>query len=172
MFLKVIKDFTLKKIIKKSLAQYKPALSNDAVATVGIVIDESYFSDKESIINELVSSGIARNAIKTLSFKERVKPKEVVDCCYFTRKDISVTGTFDKPDVAEFINTPFDMLISYYDVGKAPLMLATIKSKAKFKVGFSSVDNRLNHFMISSQVEKYAEFISELVKYLKILNKL
>ncbi|WP_245895548.1 DUF6913 domain-containing protein [Flavobacterium album] len=146
--------------------------SPDVVKTVGIVVDESYFLDKELLISELVNFGIDRNAIKTLSFKERVKPKEIVECCHFTRKDISVTGNFEKADVAEFIDTPFDMLISYYDVEKPPLVLATLKSKAKFKVGFSSVDNRLNHFMISSQAEKYTEFISELFKYLKILNKI
>tara|TARA_B100001105_G_C22150398_1_gene339910 strand:+ start:72 stop:590 length:519 start_codon:yes stop_codon:yes gene_type:complete len=172
MFLKFIKDFGLKKIIKKKLAHYKPVPSHDVVDTVGVIIDESYFVDKEGLIKGLMANGIDRNNIKTLSFKERLKPKEIVDCCHFTRKDISVTGSFEKPDVAEFIETPFDMLISFYDVEKAPLLLATLKSKAKFKVGFSSVDNRLNHFMISSQAEKYTEFVSELFKYLKILNKL
>ncbi len=172
MFLKFIRDFSLKKIIKKKLSHYKPVASPDVIYTTGIIIDESYFADKEQLIRELMANGIDRNNIKTLSFKERVKPKEIVEYCHFTRKDISVTGNFDKPDVAEFINTPFDMLISYYDLEKPPLVLATLKSKAKFKVGFSSVDNRLNHFMISSQAEKYTEFVSELFKYLKILNKL
>lgn len=172
MFLKFIKDFGLKKIIKRSLSGYKPTASPDAVNTVGILVDESYFFDKEAFIAELVANGIQRNAIETLSFKEKIKPKEIVDCCHFTRKDISVTGTFEKEDVAAFINKPFDILISYYDVGKPPLMLATLRSKARFKVGFSNVDNRLNNFMISSQAEKYKEFASELFKYLKILNKI
>lgn len=172
MFLKFIKDFGLKKIIKKSLAGYKPASSADPVVTVGILVDESYFFGKELLIAELVREGISGSNIETLSFKERIKPKEIVDCCHYTRKDISVTGTFEKEDVAAFINKPFDMLISYYDVEKAPLMLATLKSKAKFKVGFSSIDNRLNGFMISSQAEKYTEFVPELFKYLRILNKI
>lgn len=172
MFLKFIKDFALKKIIKKSLSGYKPIADFDIVTTVGILIDESYFFDKESLIVELIANGIGRSNIETLSFKERIKPKEIVDCCHYTRKDVSAAGTFVKEDVAAFINKPFDMLISYYDVEKAPLLLATLKSKAKFKVGFSSIDNRFNHFMISSQAEKYTEFVSELFKYLKILNKI
>ncbi len=172
MFLKFIKDFALKKIIKKSLAGYKPVAGTDGVATVGILIDESYFFEKESLIAELIANGIKRSDIETLSFKERIKPKEIVDYRHFTRKDISAAGTFVKEDAAAFINRPFDMLISYYDVEKPPLLLATLKSKAKFKVGFSGVDNRFNHFMISSQAEKYTEFVSELFKYLKILNKI
>lgn len=172
MFLKFIKDFALKKIIKKSLSGYKPVADSEIINSVGILIDESYFSDRESLISDLVANGINEENIKTLSFKERLKKKEVIEYCHYTRRDISASGVFTKEDVAEFINEPFDMLISYYDIEKAPLLLATIKSKAKFKVGFASVDKRLNNFMISSQVEKHAEFISELIKYLKILNKI
>lgn len=172
MFLKFIKDFSLKKIIKKSLPGYKPVAAADEISTVGIIIDESYFFDKDDLISELTDGGIKKDALQILSFRERIKPKEVVECCHFTRRDISVSGEFLKQDVADFINTPFDLLINYYDVEKAPLLLATIKSKAKFKVGFATVDNRLNSFMISSQAEKYSEFASELIKYLKILNKI
>jgi len=172
MFLKFIKDFSLKKIIKNSLSNYKLSVSADKAITVGILLDESYFTGKEALIQELVDNGIARNAIETLSFMERVKKGQVPDYAYFTRNDTSVTGVFEKEDAAAFINKPFDLLISYYDVEKPSLLLATIKSRAKFKAGFSTVDNRLNSFMIASQAEKYKEFVAELFKYLKILNKI
>ena len=172
MFLKFIKDFGLKKIVKKSLHNYKAATAPGKVITVGVLLDETYFTQKEALINELVSHGIQRSNIDTLSFKDAVKKGEVMDCCYYTRADISGTGVFRKDDVTAFINKPFDLLISYYDVGKAPLELATIKSQAKFKAGFATVDNRLNNFMIKSQAEKYKEFVAELFKYLKILNKI
>jgi hypothetical protein len=172
MFLNFIKDFGLKKIIKKTLSNYKAAASPDRVITIGILLDESYFAGKDALINELVNQGVSSKSITTLSFLEGVKKGQVVDCCYFTRKDISAGGTFEKQDVATFINTPFDLLISYYDVAKPPLVLATLKSNATFKVGFATVDNRLNSFMIASQAERYKEFTEELLKYLRILNKL
>jgi hypothetical protein len=172
MFLKFFRDFTLKKIINKSLSHYKPLSSADAVYTVGILTDDSYFPDKASFISQLVENGIKEENIETLSFKERVKKKEIIDYPHYTRSDISTGGTFEKQEAAAFINKPFDMLISYYDIGKPPLVLATLQSKAKFKVGFSTVDKRLNHFMIDTVAEKYPEFIAELFKYLKILNKL
>jgi hypothetical protein len=50
--------------------------------------------------------------------------------------------------------------------------LVSNDSKAHFKVGFSSVDNKLNHFMINTNAENYKVFVEELFKYLKILNKL
>jgi hypothetical protein len=174
MFLKFIKDFGLKKIINKSLAQYKLVPSQNAVKTVGILIDETYFTDKGAFAEELIVNGIKEADITILIYKNRITKKEakVIDYPYFTYKDVTATGHFTKEEIASFINAPFDMLISYYDIEKSPLLLATIQSKAKFKVGFGSVDKRINNFMITTVAEKYKEFTAELFKYLKILNKI
>ena len=45
-------------------------------------------------------------------------------------------------------------------------------SKAIFKVGFASIDKRLNHFMINTNAENYKVFAEEMFKYLRILNKI
>jgi hypothetical protein len=172
MFLNFIKDFSLKKIIKKTLSNYKATGSNGEVATVGIVLDETYFKEKEALIKKLVQQGIKQGNIQTLSYHDRLKKGEMPDCCHYTPKDITSSGDFTKEDVNAFVNKPFDLLISYYDVAKPSLVLATLKSRAQFKVGFATVDNRLNSFIIASQAERYNEFTDELIKYLKILNKL
>jgi hypothetical protein len=70
------------------------------------------------------------------------------------------------------METPFDLLINYYDVEKSALLVVTNLSKAKFKVGFAAVNKKLNHFMINTEGGNYAIFTEELFKYLKILNKL
>jgi len=64
------------------------------------------------------------------------------------------------------------MLISYYDIEKAALLLVTQRTNANFKVGFSTIDKRLNHFMINTVAENYTVFTNELFRYLKILNKI
>jgi hypothetical protein len=172
MFLNFIKEFRLKKIVKKTLSNYQAAASNGEIATVGIVLDETYFKQKEALINKLVQNGIKGGNIETLSFHNKLRKGEQPDCCYYTPKDVTSGGDFSRQDVKAFVNKPFDLLISYYDVAKPWLVLATLKSKASFKVGFSTVDNRLNSFMIASQAEKHEEFSEELIKYLRILNKL
>ena len=82
------------------------------------------------------------------------------------------SGEINKKEVNDFIETPFDLLINYYDVNKSALLLLSTKSKAKFKVGFDTVDKRVNHFIIKTLVEDFNEFVLELFKYLKILNKI
>jgi len=172
MFLNRIKDFFTKKIVKKRLSNVKHTVSNSPIKTIGIVFDESYFYEKKSLIDELVANGIEREAIQFFVFKNRIRRNENFDYPVFSHKHINWNGTFDNAEVNRFVNTPFDLLISYYDSEKAALLLTTHLSKATFKVGFANVDNRLNHFMINTNAENYKVFIDELFKYLKILNKL
>ena len=66
-----------------------------------------------------------------------------------------------------------NLLISFYSKEKLPLVKVTLLSRAKFKVGFSDMETDVgNHLVIKSDVKNYKEFISELFKYLKILNKI
>ena len=78
----------------------------------------------------------------------------------------------ENKEVLDFINEEFDLLINFYDQRQIPLVIVTHQSKADFKVGFATVDKRLNHFMIDSPMEEYTVFVEELFKYLRILNKI
>ncbi|GEC79942.1 DUF6913 domain-containing protein [Flavobacterium aquatile] len=172
MFLDKIKDFWTKKIVKKSLSNVKHNESVSSIKKIGIIIDESYFNEKNLLLNQLKLNGISEENIEILAFRNRVKKNETFDYTVFSYKDLSWNATFDKNEIIDFVNQNFDLLVSYYDVEKAPLLLVTSLSKANFKVGFANVDKRLNHFMIDTQAENYKVFIEELFKYLKILNKL
>jgi hypothetical protein len=172
MFLNKIKDFCIKKIVNKRLSNVKHINSDSSIKKVGIVFDETYFYEKEKLMEQLIKNGIYSENTKFLVFRDRVKKNETFDYKVFTYKNINWNATFDNQDVNDFINEDFDLLISYYDIEKTPLLVVTNRSKAKFKVGFSSIDNRLNHFMIDTNAENYVVFINELFKYLKILNKL
>lgn len=172
MFIKYIKELSLKKILKSSLDNVKPSLLNSSIKTVGLLIDESYFQQTEDLIKELVESGVVQSDIKILIFRNKIKKNEQLVHDTFSRKNMNWRGEFKQEFVAEFLKFPFDMLISYYDTEKKPLLLATHQSKALFKVGFSTVDKRLNHLMINTNVENYKVFVHELFRYLKILNKI
>ena len=172
MFLNYLKDFSTKKIVKNSLSNVKHFPSDKVIQTIGIIFDESYFYEREALVKELIQNGIDENNIKILVFKDKIKKNEVFDYSIFSHKDLSWHGTVAKKEVEDFINEPFDLLINYYDTEKAALLLVSHLSKASFKVGFATVDKRLNHFMINTNAENYKVFVDELFKYLKILNKI
>lgn len=172
MFIKYIKEISLKKILKRNLHNVKPSSLAKSIKTIGIVIDESYFSEKEKLVDELVACGIKKTDIKMIVYKDKIKKNETFSQPTFSIKDMNWKGDFSPVFVEDFINTPFDMLISYYDTEKAPLLLITNNSKSLFKVGFSTVDKRLNHLMINTNAENHKVFVHELFRYLKILNKI
>ena len=176
MFWNKIKEFWVKKIVKKKLLNVKHLAINSTIKKVGILFDETYFYEKDALlaelISELINNGIQEENISSLVFKNVVKKNETFDSPFFSYKNVSWIATIDKKEVTEFIRQDFDLLISYYDIEKSALLLVTNLSKAKFKVGFASIDKRLNHFMVDTNAENYKVFVSELFKYLKILNKL
>ena len=172
MFFNYLKDLATKKIVKQSLSNVKHIASDEKIKTVGIIFDESYFYEREALVQELISNGIEEKDIKYIVFKDKIKKNEVFDFPVFSFKDLTWIATIDNPQVNEFVKEPFDLLINYYDTEKTALLLASHLSKAHFKVGFSLIDNRLNHFMINTNAENYKIFMDELFKYLKILNKI
>jgi hypothetical protein len=172
MFLNKIKDFWTKKIVKKRLSNVRLINSDSSISKVGIVFDESYFYEREELLKELIQQGIKEENIQILVFKDKIKKNETFDYPVFSYKNISWTASIDAQQFKDFVTSEVDLLISYYDIEKAPLLLTTYLSKASFKVGFAAIDKRLNHFMIDTNAEKYKVFMEELFKYLKILNKL
>ena len=155
MFLKFFKDFFLKRKLKKSLSNVKNEFSNESIRTVGILIDESYFTETGNLVNELVANGIHEADITLLAYRDKVKKYEIFEHTTFSLKDISWDAEIISHDVKAFMDKNFDLLINYYDVEKASLLLVSCTAKAGFKVGFSTIDKRLNHFMISTIAENY-----------------
>ncbi|MEO8235408.1 MAG: hypothetical protein ABI549_08345 [Flavobacterium sp.] len=172
MFISYIKVISLKKILKRSLHNVKPSSLITPIQTVGIILDESYFSNKEQLTEELIACGINENNINMIVFRDKIKKNESFSKPTFSNNDMSWKGDFNKIFITNFLNTPFDMLISYYDTEKVPLLYITNHSKALFKTGFSTIDKRLNHLMINTNAENYKVFVHELFRYLKILNKI
>ena len=64
------------------------------------------------------------------------------------------------------------MLVGYYSIKNEYLNLMVAKSNAKFKVGFTGVDDRLFDLIINIDLQNTDEVKSELVKYFKVLNKI
>jgi hypothetical protein len=167
MFLNYIKVFFVKKSLNKNLDNIKNCAFTTDIQTVGLLIDGSDFSEKDALLAELVSRGIVEKNIKVVVYKDKFDKKEAYTCPTFGINHLNWSGEITENLLKDFIKEEFDLLISYYDIEKAMLMLITQNSKAKFKVGFASVDKRLNRVMINTDVREYKVFVNELFKYLK-----
>ncbi len=167
MFLNYIKVFFVKKSLNKNLDNVKNGAFTTDIQTVGLLIDESDFLEKNALLADLVSKGIVEKNIKIVVYKDKIDKKEAYTCPTFGIKHLNWNGEITDDLLKDFIKEEFDLLISYYDIEKAMLMLITQKSKAKFKVGFASIDKRLNRVMINTNLREHKVFVNELFKYLK-----
>ena len=172
MFLNYFKNLFLKYTLRNKWQEVSTLANTSAIRSVGLVIDETSFFEKENLIKELISNGFSANSMSILVYRDTIDKKETYLHYTFNSSILDWNANISDAVVTNFIQTDFDLLVSYYDIEKAILVLITNNSKAKFKVGFSSVDKRMFHLMIASQVEKQEEFTSELFKYLRILNKI
>ncbi|MBC5842718.1 hypothetical protein H8R23_14995 [Flavobacterium sp. F-380] len=172
MFLNYIKAFSVKRILKNSLQNDRRNPDSSTVRTIGVVVEESSLEIVEQLIKRFREQGIANQDIVVIVYRDKVKKGSAVSYPLFSARDLNWNATFSSTNVNDFIVTDFDLLISYYDVEKAGLLLLTNQSNAKFKVGLASVDKRLNDLIINTTVDNHVVFTQEIVKYLKILNKL
>jgi hypothetical protein len=171
MFLNFLKKFLLKRKLKKALSSMTSELSDEKIKTVGLIIDETYFTNKSQVVEDLQVQGIAERNINLLLYHDKDKKRDL-SAASFSMKNVSWSGVIDDEKVVAFEAQRFDLLISYYDLETPALLWVTQRSKARFKVGFSTIDKRLNHLMIQTTAENNTIFIQELFKYLKILNKI
>lgn len=172
MFLNFIKNFNAKRLLKKSNNDVLKTHFSNSIQTVGLIIDETQFTKKAQLIESIINKGVLQSNLKILLYKNKFKKDETINFPFFSKKDLSWLGKIKKIDANNFIEKEFDLLISFYEDSKLPLLVTTHQSNAKFKVGFSSIDYKINDLMIDTNLENNVVFIEEVFKYLKILNKI
>ena len=85
-----------------------------------------------------------------------------------TPECVSFYGNLNGKDSLEFISFEYDLLINFFKSNRF-LTLLSSKTNAKFRVGFESVDSRLNDLIFSEKIKKYNDFKNEIIKYLKMI---
>ena len=120
----------------------------------------------------LKNSVILSSKIKVIAFIDDAKNANPLWDTYFNPKDFGWKGKINNVDLQSFIDTKFDVLISYYTKESLELKLITAASKANFKVGLTQEDKRMFDLMIDVKTKDIKLFKIELKKYLTVLNKI
>ena len=115
-----------------------------------------------------VLKSLKEKDLKLITFQENDNGFNIFSNMNITPKSISYTGNLVGKDSLEFISYDYDLLINFFKSGDV-LTLLSSKVNARFRVGFNSVDSRLNDLIFSNKMKKFKEFDSELIKYLKLI---
>ena len=172
MFLNRFKRKSNQNYINKILNSRKVSFNDDKIESVGVILNIDEFNEHESLRLFLKHIGVMDNRIKFISFVTDEKSAPNSWDSYFNPKDFGWKGRIKNIELQEFINTKFDALISYYKDDNLELNVVTALSKANFKIGISGNDHRLNDFIIDIKPNQFNVFKKELIKYLKVLNKI
>ena len=78
MFLNYIKDFWVKKILKKTWHNVKSSSLSTPIKSVGLLIDESYFLQKDELLKVLIANGIEKNDIEVIVYRYKLKKMKFI----------------------------------------------------------------------------------------------
>lgn len=171
MFKRIQKIFFTRNITK-NLKKRTMFGVNDSLTTIGFLVNEEEHINFDIFFDMSIALGVQQKDTKIFSFTEiKTKTPTLIQNKIFSNH-FNWRGEINNNNALDFLNTQLDVLVSYYDTKNNYLNLMTSKSKAKFKVGFNGVDNRLFDLIINVDPQKNLDVKSELLKYFKVLNKI
>ena len=145
---------------------------NNKVITLGFLVDEDFFNDFEKLSTISEKIGLHHKDVTVFTFMNVKKKLPSLRQNQINNKEFSWKGIIQNQNANEYLGKPFDVLVGYYKGQNCFLDLMISKSKANFKVGFKGVDDRLYDLIIDVDPLQVTKFGEELIKYLKVLNKI
>jgi len=168
-----IRNKSILKSIDAQIKKREPYNSAIKLKKLAVLLDARQEVDIFSIVKLADKLGVKSSQLKILGFKDlkaHVEEDNGGHTSYFDEKMVNYTGGFKSKSLSNFVGESYDVLINFYGEDHKVMNLVAASSKAKFKVGFATVDNRINDLVIGTPPNNTDLFISELKKYLKILN--
>jgi len=177
MFFKGLKDkFKHKsgvKFLKEELLKPDTAVERSSgITSIGCIVDLDNF-DKPELFFEFVDEyNLRPNAVKIIGYKNYYDKNSPYSTPVFSDKDLGWKGAIENSYALEFLSRDYDLLVNYYNEENLLLQLMTVKTKARVKVGFKEVDQKLNDLILEMPIKDFKTFKLELKKYLKVLNEI
>ena len=172
MFLKRFREKSNQKYINKLLSTQQRIVHDRKIGSVGVLLNFEEFHDYDALRKLFKNIGLNDNRLKFIAFIEDEKDRPNSWDAFFCTKDFGRHGKIANVELNEFIDYEFDALISYYNNSSLELNMVTAASKANFKIGLSNEEPRLFDLIIDLETQYVNVFEKELVKYLKVLNKI
>ncbi len=177
MFLKGIKDkFKHKsgeKFLKEELSKTAPSVKRSkGITAIGCIVDLDHFEKPELFFEFVEEYNLRPNAVKIIGYKSYYDKNSPYSTPVFSDKDLGWKGNIENSYALEFLSREYDLLVNYYNEDNLLLQLMTVKTRARVKVGFNDVDQKLNDLILTLSLKEFKTFKLELKKYLRVLNEI
>ena len=138
------------------------------IKKIGVLIDSKSLLSPELIQKELQNAGYAACQITVLQYDASIPKNVGTTCNSFGDQDILLMGK-PSPAVEHFCEQNFDLLINYFPENLPQLQLVSLRTKSKFRVGFSEADRRLNDLIFSLPDKSPKLFFEQMNTYLNTI---
>lgn len=169
-FKKIKKRFLEKKY--RALLKY-PAKPKDPVhkhiTTVGILALNSISSQID--LQKQVADVFGVRNPKIYSFRSYDK-EHSPSYKHFSENDFDWKNNITDSSLQAFLDTNFDLLITFFEPNNLYLEYVSLLSQASFKVGYANVNSRLFDLEIQVDHSDISTYLTEVKKYLGILDRL
>ena len=170
MILDGFRKLNIQRRIKKELLRSNSlkASVNQKVDTVLILVDKNSQENLDQIIAKKLNIDILK--VIVIFFKS----KQDSDSHFkneLSKRDFYLFGKLKREEIKKLVQSKFDLLLNYTNNNQY-LNCVTAFSKANFKVGLKNNQQEIFDLVIDVDKENVDLFHNELIKYLKILNKI
>lgn len=174
MIFKSLKEKAIDNIIRKELGRsvVPERSTKKGMATLAIIINYDKLSDYKPLMNLASALGVDNDRVFILGFVEKVHKNVNYLIPVFSEDSVKTSGALRSGDVQDFLAREYDLLVNYYTDPSKVMHLMSVLTKASFKVGITGEDTEINDLTLIFEEGNIRGFQEELVKYLKILNKL
>lgn len=144
--------------------------SSNEIKKVIILLDD--IAEKSFIQNRVANLFNLTNAdVDVIVFREKLDKSNEKEYIY-TPKSFGWYGSIKSPFLKNILTKKYDLLINYSKVENLYSNLLLLQCESAFRVGFAHLNDRFYDLLIDCDTEDIKLFNSELIKYLKILNKI
>ena len=172
---KVLQNFFLSIQYRKYLKLLSQRKINHAtiIRSVGILLGPDMEIDTNFVYKVAAELGVPLRNVYVMSQSTSVQEyqKEKIKRFFYNQKLLTWTGYFSDQEI-QFCEKALDVLINYFEDTNKLLGLISVKSKAKFRIGFAQADHRLNDLVFDFDPSKKNLFVLEMKKYLKTMFKI
>jgi hypothetical protein len=157
-----------RKELKKTPDARTPTLKR--IHSIAILTTDDFFSELD-LVNELKRHFKSVKNVHVYYFRKFQKT-DVIEIPYFTEKDVNWQGKIKNVDLENFLETPFDLLIGYFNTKQLYLEFTVLKSNATFKVGFANVNDQIYDLVVNENPKNSTACIKVIKKYVELLHKI
>ncbi|UNY98234.1 hypothetical protein MQE36_14220 [Zhouia spongiae] len=174
MVLNKFKEKSIFKIIKKRLGELAVNVDDkdNKISSMLIIIDFNKTKNFEVFEKLMKKLSVRTESYRIVGFLNKVEKDEQYPFPVYNEKTIKRNGTVKSPELDDVMKRKYDLVISYYEAPKLPLLFMTSMVDAGFRIGIGNKNTSYNNLVIDSGIEDYSSFEKELIKYLSILNKI